>query len=126
MPITQELDNIIELESVGFSHEQSKTLTKIIERAQIDRHDDLKDFIRNELDSKINSPHNEIDSKINGLHNEITSLDNKINTLRYELKADIASLKTDIAETSKDLLIKLFAIIFGTSGMLFAMLKLFG
>ena len=43
----------------------------------------------------------------------------QIKELRYELKADIS-------ETSKDLLVKLFAIIFGTSGMLFAMLKLFG
>ena len=157
MPITKELDNINELESVGFSHEQSKTLTKIIEQAQFDSINNLKEFLRNELerqtqnidekinrlgekinnldwkinnldekvnnlDGKVNNLDEKVDSlekRNNNLEERINSLDGKFNTLRYELKADIAT-------TSKDLLIKLFAIIFGTSGMLFTMLKLFG
>lgn len=54
MPITAELENIQEFESVGFTHEQAKTLTKAIEKSHIDAQENLKEFIRNELDLKIN------------------------------------------------------------------------
>ncbi len=84
MPITKELD------AVDFDHNQAKAITKIIEQAQTDSHESLKEFIRNE---------------INGLD---INIDSKLSNLKA------------------DLLIKIFAIIFGTSGMLFAMLKLFG
>ena len=90
MPITRELENIEELEAVNFNHEQAKTIAKIIEQAQTDSHESLKEFIRNE-----------------------------INGLELRIDSKLSNLKAD-------LLIKIFAIIFGTSGMLFAMLKLFG
>lgn len=53
MPITEELKNVKKLESVGFSHEQAETLTDIIEQAQVAGQEDLKEFIRNELDKQI-------------------------------------------------------------------------
>lgn len=133
MPITEELKNLKKFESVGFSHDQAATLAETIEDAQASSHENLKEFIRTELDNKINSldirfnsldiKFNSLDIKFNSLNDKIDGLDNKIDNkiseLRYELKSDIAT-------SSKDLLIKIFAIIFGTSGMLFGMLKLFG
>lgn len=42
MPITKELENINELEAVGFDHKQAKALTKIIEQSHVDSHESLK------------------------------------------------------------------------------------
>lgn len=50
MPITSELDNINALESVGFDHNQAKTLARIIEKSHIDSHESLKEFISNKLE----------------------------------------------------------------------------
>ena len=44
--------------------------------------------------------------------------------IRNEIKGLRNELRADIANSSKDLLVKIFAIIFGTSAMLFAMIKL--
>ena len=54
MPITAELENIRTLESVGFDHKQAEAITSIIEKSHIDAQESLKEFIRNELDLKIN------------------------------------------------------------------------
>ncbi|MBF8277980.1 MAG: hypothetical protein HW390_3053 [Candidatus Brocadiaceae bacterium] len=54
MPITKELENLRKFESVGFTHEQSEVLTDVIEQSHVNGQQDLKEFIRNELDSKIN------------------------------------------------------------------------
>ena len=97
MPITRELENIEEFEAVNFNHEQAKTLAKVIESSLADSHESLKEFIRSELKE-----------------------------LRSELKQDIKDLEIRMAYAQKDLLLKIFAIISGTSAMLFAALKLFG
>ncbi|GJQ60761.1 MAG: hypothetical protein D8M57_08230 [Candidatus Scalindua sp. AMX11] len=55
MPITEELKNLKKFESVGFSHEQAEALAETIEQAQVSSQEDLKSFIRNEFDSKLNS-----------------------------------------------------------------------
>jgi len=65
-----------------------------------DSQETLKDFIRGELDSKING-------------------------LRNDLMSEIKDLKVNIAESQKDLLIKLFGIIVGTVGLAVTVLKLF-
>lgn len=49
MPITAELENINKLESVGFDHDQAKTLAEVIEKSHQDSHQDLKEFIHNEI-----------------------------------------------------------------------------
>jgi len=49
MPITAQLENINKLESVGFDHNQAKTLAEVIEKSHQDSHQDLKEFIRSEL-----------------------------------------------------------------------------
>ncbi|HJW85495.1 MAG TPA: hypothetical protein VJ440_02555 [Candidatus Brocadiaceae bacterium] len=54
MPITKELENLRKFESVGFTHEQSEVLTDVIEQSHVNGQQDLKEFIRNELDLKIN------------------------------------------------------------------------
>lgn len=54
MPITEELRNIKKFESVGFTHEQAEVLTESLEEAVTSGHESLKEFIRNELDNKIN------------------------------------------------------------------------
>jgi protein subunit release factor A len=108
MPITRELENIEELEAVNFNHEQAKTLAKIIESSHADSHESLKEFIRAE-NKTIRS---ELKQEIAGL--------------RSELKQDTKDLEIRMAYAQKDLLLKIFAIITGTSAMLFAALKLFG
>ncbi len=101
MPITRELENIEELEPVNLTHEHAKTLAKIIESSHADSHESLKEFIRAE-------------NKSLGA------------TIRSELKQDTKDLEIRMAYAQKDLLLKIFAIITGTSAMLFAALKLFG
>ena len=108
MPITRELENIEELEAVNFNHEQAKTLAKIIESSHADSHESLKEFISAE-NKTIRS---ELKQEIAGL--------------RSELKQDTKDLEIRMAYAQKDLLLKIFAIITGTSAMLFAALKLFG
>lgn len=49
MPITEELNNIRKFESAGFSHEQSETLTDVIEESIAKSHQGLRDFIHNEI-----------------------------------------------------------------------------
>lgn len=49
MPIAAQLENINKLESVGFDHDQAKTLAEVIEKSHQDSHQDLKEFIRSEL-----------------------------------------------------------------------------
>ncbi len=44
MSITNELENINELESVGFDHEQAKAITKVVEQSHVDGHETLKGF----------------------------------------------------------------------------------
>jgi len=107
MPITEELKNVRNFESAGFNHEQAEVLAESIEQAQASGHESLKEFIHNEI--------NGLNTKIDSLE---TKFDTKIDSLRFELKADIAN-------TSKDLLIKLFGIIFGTVGLAVTIIKLF-
>lgn len=96
MPITEELKNIKKLESVDFTHEQAETMTEIIEDAQLAGYENLKDFISNENEK-----------------------------LRNEIKLVKAELKTDIAETSKDLLFKISAFVTAVVGLAVAIIKLF-
>ncbi len=119
MPITRELENIEELEAVNFNHEQAKTLAKIIESSHADSHESLKEFIRAE-NKTIRS---ELKQEIAGLRSELKQ---EIVGLRSELKQDTKDLEIRMAYAQKDLLLKIFAIITGTSAMLFAALKLFG
>ncbi len=96
MPITRELDNLKKLESVGFSHNQAETLADVIEKSHVDSQESLKEFI----------------------HNENTKLENK-------LSKEISSLRVEISKELKDLLIKIFGIIVGTTGVAVTILKLF-
>jgi len=74
MPITQELENMQNLESVGFSHKQAEALAKIIEQSHVDSQENLKDFIRNEMTN--------LDLR----------MDNKIGKLEINLKSSQADL----------------------------------
>ncbi|MDR4503278.1 MAG: hypothetical protein MRK01_00620 [Candidatus Scalindua sp.] len=100
MPITRELENVKKLESAGFSHEQAETLTDVIERSHVDSQSDLKEYFRNELSK------------------QIIGLDNK-------LSDTISDLRVEISRELKDLLIKIFGIIVGTTGVAVTILKLF-
>jgi DNA anti-recombination protein RmuC len=126
MPITEELKNIKKLESVGFRHEQAEALADIIEQAQLSGQESLKEFIRNEN----KDIRNEFNSKLNNVCNELnTKIDNVSNELNAKLEKVLSvtdNIDTYIKAGQYDLLIKIFAIVFGTSGVLFALLKLFG
>ncbi|MCP4252192.1 MAG: hypothetical protein GY775_02080 [Candidatus Scalindua sp.] len=134
MPITRELENIEELEAVNFNHEQAKALAKIIECSHADSHENLKEFISAENKSLVETLRSEFKQGITVLRSEFKE---QITTLRSEFKEDITGLRSELKEnikdleirmaySQKDLLLKIFAIISGTSAMLFAAIKLFG
>lgn len=132
MPITAELDNINELEAVGFDHNQAKTITRIIEHAQFNSQYDLKEFIRNEfksqskeLDIKITALENKLSSEIKDVRSEIKDVRSEIKDVRNELKLDIANLKADIMESQKDMLLKILGIVTAIVGLAVAIIKLF-
>lgn len=104
MPITEELKNIKKLESVGFRHEQAEVLADIIEQAQLSGHESLKEFIRNEN----------------------KDIRNEFNTKLEKILSVTDNIDTHIKAGQYDLLIKIFAIVTGTAGVLFTLLKLFG
>jgi len=151
MPITEELNNVRKLESVGFSHEQAETLSDVIEKAQGSGQESLKEFIhnenktlRNEFDTKINELRNELGNEIKGFRNELgneikdirNELGNEIKGFRNELKLliteknnelndKIGGLEVRMVTSQKDMLIKIFGIIVGTVGIAVTILKLF-
>jgi hypothetical protein len=59
---------------VGFDHKQAMAITKIVEQSHVDSQETLKDFIRSELDSKINGLRNDLNSKINDLNSFRTEM----------------------------------------------------
>ena len=137
MPITEELKNIKKLESVGFRHEQAKVLADIIEQAQLSGHESLKEFIRNEnkdirndFDSKLNNVRNELNDKLNNVRNELNdklnNVNNELNTKLEKILSVTDNIDTHIKAGQYDLLIKIFAIVTGISGILFVLLKIFG
>lgn len=95
MPITQELENMQSLESVGFSHKQAETLAKIIEQSHVDGQQNLKDFI-----------------------------DNKIDKLELRMKASQSEMELRLKTSQTDLLIKFSAIIAGFISAALAITKL--
>jgi len=103
MPITEELQNVKELESVGFPHEQAEALASVIEKSHRDSQESLKEFIRAENEK---------------LRNELVG---KIKDLEVSMK----DLEVSMAVSQKDLLVKIFAIIVGTVGVAVTILKLF-
>jgi len=110
MPITEELKNVKEFESVGFSHEQAETLADVIEKSHAQSHESLKDFIRNEFEKQTK----DIDIKFSTFDAKFSTFDAKLGTLEARLMT-----------SQKDLLIKLFGIIVGTVGVAVTILKLF-
>ncbi|ODS30798.1 MAG: hypothetical protein SCARUB_04079 [Candidatus Scalindua rubra] len=96
MPITEELKNVKKFESVGFTHQQAEALAETIEQAQASGQESLKEFIRIEMKG-----------------------------LRDEINASELRIKADLANSQKDLLIKIFGIIVGTVGIAVTILKLF-
>ena len=67
MPITRELENLKNLESVGFSHEQAETLADVIEKPHVDSQENLKEFIHNELRTEISNLRSEISRELKDL-----------------------------------------------------------
>lgn len=118
MSITEELNNVRKMESVGFTHDQAETLAGIIEKAQVDGQVNLKDFIRNEL----NNLRNELLKENNNLRNELL---NENSNLRNELISEIKDIEVRMAHAQRDMLIKIFGIVVGTVGIAVTILKLF-
>jgi len=103
MFITEELKNVKKFESVGFSHEQAEALAESLEQAVAGGHENLKDFFRN----------------------EINGLESRWEVWLANLRTDITNLKADIMASQKDLLLKIFAIVTGVTGIAVTILKLF-
>jgi len=103
MPITEELNNLKKLESVGFTHEQSEVLADVIEKAQVSGQESLKEYIHSELKE---------------LRGEFKELENRLLSSQKDLEILMVT-------SQKDMLIKLFGIIVGTVGLAVTILKLF-
>ncbi|MGR3317109.1 MAG: hypothetical protein ACUZ8O_01325 [Candidatus Anammoxibacter sp.] len=132
MPITEELKNVKEFESVGFSHEQAETLADVIEQSHAQSHESLKEFIRNEfekqtkdIDIKFSTFDLKLSSIDNKLSKEISNLEVSMSANQKDISKQISALEVSIATSQKDLLIKLFGIIVGTVGVAVTILKLF-
>jgi hypothetical protein len=129
MPITEELNNLRKFESVGFTHEQSEILTDVIEKAQVSGQESLKEFIRSEFEKQnkdIDSKFKGVDAQFKGIDAQFKGIDAQFKGLDSIIDSRLYALEARLIASQKDLLIKMFAIITGTAGMLFAMLKLFG
>lgn len=114
MPITEELNNVRKLESVGFNHEQAETLADVIEKAQVSGQESLKEFISNE--------NKNLRDDIKDLRNELKLL---ITEKNNELHNKISGLEVRMVTSQKDMLIKILGIVVGTVGIAVTILKLF-
>ena len=114
MPITEELNNLKKLESVGFTHEQSEVLADVIEKAQVSGQESLKEYIHSEL---------------NELRGEFRDLENRLLSSQKDLESRLLSSQKDLevlmVTSQKDMLIKIFGIIVGSLTVAVTILKLF-
>lgn len=114
MPITEELNNLKKLESVGFTHEQSEALADVIEKAQVSGQESLKEYIHSEL---------------NELRGEFRDLENRLLSSQKALENRLLSSQKDLeilmVTSQKDMLIKIFGIIVGSLTVAVTILKLF-
>ena len=103
MPITEELKNVRNFESVGFSHEQAETLAVVIEQSHAQSQESLKDFIRNELDKQTN----DFDIKLGALDNKLSQrtsdLEINMTASHKELSQQINDLAVNMATLQKEL-----------------------
>lgn len=115
MPITKELDNLRKFESVGFSHEQAKILTDVIEQSHINGQQSLKEFF-----------HNELSGFKNEIHNELNGFRKEMDDFRKEVRNEINTLELRMKASQTDLLVKIFGIVVGCTSMAVAVSKLLG
>ncbi|MGR3219901.1 MAG: hypothetical protein ACUZ8H_08820 [Candidatus Anammoxibacter sp.] len=127
MPITEELQNVKELESVGFPHEQAEALADVIEKSHRDSQESLKDFIRDQfkgLDVKFK----DIEVIIKDMEVKFKDMEVKFKDMEVKFKdmeVKFKGLEVSMAVSQKDMLMKIFAIIVGTVGVAVTILKLF-
>ena len=107
MPITRELKNVKKFESVGFTHEQAEVLTESLEDAVTSGYENLKEFINNKLDIKIDGLRNELKQDIK------------------ELEVRIAQTEARLMESQRDLMIRFITIVTAIVGIATAIIKLF-
>jgi len=96
MPITAELENVKKFESVGFTHEQAEILAEVHKSTAESHVKSLKDY-----------------------------LDRKFESVDAGIDSSEQRLKTEIAKSNTDLLIKIFGIVAGSLSIAVAILKLF-
>ena len=96
MPITAELENVKRFESVGFTHEQAEILAEVHESTAESHDKSLKEY-----------------------------LDRKFESVDAGIGSSEQRLKTEIAKSNSDLLIKIFGIVAGSLSIAVAILKLF-
>lgn len=108
MPITKELENIRKFESVGFSHEQSETLTDVIEQSHIDGQQTLKDIF------------SKLENKIDKLETKADTIEKKIDTILRVTD----SIDLHIKAGQTELLLKIFAVVACCASVAVAVSKL--
>ena len=136
MPITQERQTMQELRAAGFSEQQAEVLAEKLEAAAQATQQDLKDFIRQELNTRFA----ESDNKFAQFRQEVKA---EFAQFRQEVKAEfaqvrlemntrfggtelkIAELRTEMHATQKDLAFKLIATIVAVVSLAVAIIKLF-
>ena len=103
MPITKELKNVRNFETVGFSHEQAESLADAIEESHADSHENLKEFIRSEFDKQNKDFDNKLGTQINDLDNKISNLEVNMVNSQKELSQQISNLEVNMATSQKEL-----------------------
>jgi len=107
MPITQERQTMQDLRGAGFTQQQAEVLAEKLEATAQATQQDLKDFIRQELNTRF------------------AESDNKFAQFRQEINTRFAELGTEMHATQKDLAFKLIATMIAAISLAVAVIKLF-
>ena len=106
MPITDTLQNSKRLEALGFDHEKSQGISEILEDAIQAGQQDLKEFIRAELQGvfgKMNSIESKLDSVKSELRAELNSVKSKLDSVESGLKAELNSVNSELNSVKSEL-----------------------
>jgi hypothetical protein len=121
MPITSELDNRRKFKAAGFSDQQAEVLVEVIERSVQQGFEKFAEVLERSF--------SDLRSEMNA---RFTALDERIELLRAETRAEIAevrgeigSLRGEFQSALRDQLFKLVALIVSVVGLGVAIIKLF-
>jgi len=114
MPITDALKTAADLRKVGFTEEQAAILAEKYEETAQAQSQDLKDFIRAEIQGGRAE-----------LRAETADLRMGIRGVRGEIRAEMADLRAEFHSALRDQLLKIVTILIAVVSLAVAIIKLF-